>query len=696
MQLSEAQKQAVETIDGQVLIIACPGSGKTTTLIHRVRHMVEKGIDPASILVMTFSKAAAEEMGKRYHDLCMDDTVIKMPSFQTIHSFCNAVIAQEYGYTKDNIIEGNQVESILADIIKDMRSNKEHLPEIRDFYDFIHKCSSEISAFVNRDADPGSYTPSCCDSDVFKKILERFRKRKRDMDVIDYDDMLYITREIFRGDPDVLEKWRKIYQYYLIDEYQDTNILQRDIIYMLAGTDENANICVVGDDDQSIYGFRGADFTIFLDFPRQYPKCKIIHMDVNYRSLPLIVCQAKQLIECNKNRFEKDIKPFREGQAHYAGMKFDSDLHEAAALIQSVTRLHSQGIPYEEMAVLYRNNNQSDTLTTLLISQKIPFHLRQKKKSVYEEWAFADVVTLHRLANGQGTMTDFMKMMNRPMRYISADGLRDIPLTETDVTNHILRGLLNKKAESWRIQNMQKAISKYFMDLRRMRGLPIGEFIRYMRQEYGYDGYLKKYAGDRNEDPSTYTEWMELYENDIAEHNIKTMEELIAYAEKMKAAFEKANAQRDDVGITLSTMHSAKGLEWKVVHIIGANEGKVPSRQMKDADGIEEERRLFYVACTRAKEYLYISWKEKDDSKSGASRFVFEYEGRKEEARAVARKKDSSFLRLRKGSKIRHNTYGNGDVIKTDKDMATVKFYANPRLICIPLTDVGNVAVLKY
>lgn len=308
MNLSEKQMDVVNTIEGQVLVISCPGSGKTSTVINRVKNMVEKGIHAENILVVTFSKAAAEEMRDRY--LKLSGLERSNVCFATIHSFCYHVVTPFYRLRPSSILRESEGWMIVREGIKRLlEKNALEMSVISGMVEFVNSCIREISVVNNNytNMEWNTYESSTCSTHDFKLIYEHYEQEKVRMGKIDFDDMLKLCRKIFAENPDLLKQYQERFRYIIVDEYQDTNFLQRDILYMLAGPSEKANLCVVGDDDQSIYKFRGARPEIMLGFQKDFPNCKSVHMSVNYRSEPEIIQAAKKLIEHNRKRFEKDI-----------------------------------------------------------------------------------------------------------------------------------------------------------------------------------------------------------------------------------------------------------------------------------------------------------------------------------------------------------------------------------------------------
>ncbi len=610
--LSKAQKKAVETVEGQLLIISCPGSGKTSTVIRRVKHMVEIGIPGPQILVLTFSKAAAAEMEVRYRLLGTKDTSKdKRPVFSTIHSFCFTVVRQTFGYTLEDILSDTDAWMIIRKGIDEL-GLKETGTEIRDMDEFVNSCIREISVLNNNmltHINWDTYSAQTCPTEDFRKIYDLYEARKKDAGKIDFDDMLKLCLQAFETDPQVLYRWRECFRYLIVDEYQDTNYLQRDILYLLAGDSEHANICVVGDDDQSIYRFRGARPEIMLSFPDAYPDCTIIHMETNYRSEPEIIDAAKELIEHNNTRFPKDIRPAKKGKGTIETWSALNPTEEACEVVSRIEKLRGR-YALEEIAILYRNNRQGGLFARELMEKKIPFHTNEPVESPYRHWIFQDLTAYWRLSQGEGSLSDLLQVINRPCRYILFNDVRKAWSKKgLDKTHKRLVSRIRSSAEpDWRKEKLEKNVNEFFSMLDGIQGESPEAFISKMLDLNRYGKYLQEYADCRDIPVTDLTEVTDSYLDDIRRKEITTFEEWMTYANRVNAMIDSHNREKSRQGVTLSTMHRSKGLEWSLVFVTGASEKIIPGKDAEDPVLLEEERRLFYVSVTRAKEHLEISW----------------------------------------------------------------------------------------
>ena len=669
MQLSKPQEEAVKTIEGQVILISCPGSGKTSTVVRRVQYMVEQGIPSDQILVLTFSRAAANEMKSRFLKLMPEgDRRGENALFATIHSFCFNIIAHAYNLNVSNILNENEGWMIIRKGIEALKRKNILKMEIRDYADFTSNCLREISVINNNGVDWNTYKAESCPTSEFRAIYELYEEQKHSIGKIDYDDMLKMCYKLLLENEDYLFYYKRKFRYIIVDEYQDTNFLQRDILYLLAGTPEEANICVVGDDDQSIYKFRGAKPEIMLSFQNSYPSCKQIYMDTNYRSEPCIINQAKRLIEHNKTRFSKNINAFKTGAGITQELPAKTSEKEVFNIVDKLRTLHEEKkMVYEEMAVLFRNNKQASFLSLMLMKRNIPFHSNDQIQSPYNHWIFHDIVAYYKLAIGAGTGHDLVQVINKPNRFIPIQGIYKIGPDERKISQNIYYS----KIEPWKKRKAVDEVHDFFYILKRLKEEVDSpkDFLKELRIIGGYDAYLKSYSAYRNMDKTELTGILDSYLSDINENKISTMEEWMEYAKEVNTKIESINKSRNKVGVTISTMHKSKGLEWDVVFILGANEGVIPSPKVAKLGDIEEERRLFYVAATRARKELYISYTENEMGKK--SIFVTEFFGNE----VPQLKKDTGKKKnFTKGQKVIHSKYGKGTIVQIQKEKVDVKF----------------------
>lgn len=608
MDLNEMQKRAVNIIDGQVLLVACPGAGKTTVIVERTHHMIESGINPVNILVITFTNQAANQMKERYIKKYGNDPVL----FGTIHSLCFRVVSKKYGYTREDILTpSEQWEFFRNEIIQKKI-------KVEDMESFIKGILSEISVVRNKELELRSYQSSTCnDSSDFRYLYRRYEDYKDRLGKIDFDDMLITCRKVFETMPEELKFWQKQFPYIMVDEYQDTNQIQAEIFYLLAG--RNGNICIVGDDDQSIYRFRAADFKIMLDFPKKYPSCIKIPLTTNYRSEPVIIEHAAKLISHNKSRFRKDFKSFRKAEnGKVKVVPLNDTAMEASEIVKMIETYHDAGVPYSEMAILYRTNAQNQLLLGKLMKAEIPFFTTEAPKDYHNEFIFGDIMAYYRLSSGTWKKGDVQRILNRPGRYIKAEPFKDLPFDEDAFlrTCRTLPAPNNMKAMAM--------IREMFADIEGLGKIKDPKtFCKHLGYVMGYHRWIKDFAEFCRKDVDAT---MAIFDTLVEESkDFETMDEWKEYANFYASELMKTRRERRKDGVCLSTFHSAKGLEWKVVFVIDANEGICPSKQAETEEDYEEERRAFYVAVTRAKDHLHIMYtKSNNDTKNFCSRFITE------------------------------------------------------------------------
>lgn len=604
MKLNQTQTEAIRHKDGPMMVLAGPGSGKTMVITHRVKYLIETyGVQPGSILVVTFTKAAALQMRERFYGL----TGRKLPvTFGTFHAVFFSILKYAYGYTVDHIVKEEMKYQFMRDIIYRM-----HL-DFEDENGFISDLLSEISLIKNSDISVEHYYSVSCGEEDFRRIYAEYERLLRKHRLIDFDDMLIFTKELFEQRPDILAGWQRKYRYILIDEFQDINKIQYDIVRMLA--EPRKNLFLVGDDDQSIYRFRGAKPEIMLHVPQDYPGIRQVALSVNYRSDQKIVSAAQRLIGHNTHRFEKSIESDSKNDGLVKVHRADSQRTQNLFVIQSVQKHLERGGSLNDIAVLFRTNAQPRFLMELLLQYNIPFRTKDKIPNLYDSWIAKDIFTYIRLAQGSRRRSDVLAVMNRPNRYLSRDYL-----DEEEVAFDVW--ISYYKEQPWMVKRLERLES----DLLTLKHLSPYAAVNYIRKAICYDDYLKSYAEYRN---ISYEDLLETAEQlQEAAKSYKTMEEWQERIEQFKKELEQANREADQLkdAVSLATLHSAKGLEYEIVHIVDVNEGIMPYKKAVLAEDLEEERRMFYVGMTRAKKELHLHTTQKvNNHKMEPSRFLEE------------------------------------------------------------------------
>lgn len=621
MKINEAQREAIDFHKGSCMVLAGPGSGKTTVITHRARTLIEKyKVEPSSILVITFTKAAAGEMRDRFNRLtCNKNYPV---TFGTFHAVYFKILKYAYNYRAENILREESRYEIIREILEDMSLETDEGTE------FIKGILSEISMVKSEMLSLEHYFSKNCGEDAFKRIYKRYNDRLIADNVIDFDDMLLMCHELFLARPDILALWKEKYKYILIDEFQDINRVQYEVIRMLAKPDDN--LFIVGDDDQSIYSFRGARPDIMLNFPKDYKAAKQIVLDINYRSDKEIVEKAGNLISCNESRFPKKIRAATgclkitadkpqgsDSNNSVTVTEFKNHIEECLNILHIIDNHVKEGGSLRDIAVLYRTNTIPGVLEEKLMEYNVPFRMKDGAPNIYEHFIARNILSYIRIARGGRDRSDFLQIINRPNRYISRQVFDKAAVDFNDI----------KKACGSKDYVLDR-LFKLEYDLKLLKNMSPYAAISYIRHGIGYDDYLAEYADYRKIKPEELFDVLD--ELTEAAREYKTCKEWLLHIEeykrKLRSQAGKGWEQRDFV--ELSTMHGAKGLEYDTVIIMDANEGIVPHKKSVLKADIEEERRMFYVAVTRAKRRLYIfHCKERYGKELGVSRFVNELLG---------------------------------------------------------------------
>lgn len=600
---SSNQKKAIEHGAGPLMVLAGPGSGKTFVITHRIKYLIEgPGINPAHILVVTFSRAAAKEMKDRFEKLCKKSPV----TFGTFHSVFFNLLKTAYGFNSEQIASDELRYTLIKELIK--RNSIEN----EDINTLAGNLLNEIALVKQDNISIKNYYSNSISSDTFKKIYSDYESELEARGKLDFEDMLSLTYELLSERSDILKAVQNRYRYILVDEFQDINFLQYNIIKLMAG--EKQNITVVGDDDQSIYRFRGARPEIMLGFERDFRNVKKVFLDINFRSSTQIVNASTKLISFNSKRFPKSFKAKNGDGAPVSLIEFKNPFLEVNSIIKDIKDYIKSGQDINNIAVLYRTNLSPRLLIERLMRNNIPFTIRDAIPNLFDHWVAKDIISYIKLAINMGDKSDLLRISNKPNRYISRDSL-----SSSRANIETLFDYYDDKSY------MIKRIVELREHLRTIKNLKPATALRYIRNVVGYDEYIEEYC-DMNgvESDDCYSILGDL-ENSAAEYNTFNdwFVHMDEYKDELIEARKKSN--ENDKGVRLMTFHSSKGLEFDIVYIIDVNEGSVPYKKAKGVDEIEEERRMFYVAMTRARKKLFICYCVENFGKSiGKSDFVIE------------------------------------------------------------------------
>ncbi len=585
--LNTAQQKAVCHETGPMLVLAGPGSGKTTVLLCRISRLLERGLaKPQEILALTFSKAAAEEMKSRFENLNGASGV----SFGTFHSIFFRILRSRYGWNVEQIFQEEERRSILRNSIE---AEKWDIPDLEEY---ISQFFSQLSLMNSELEQPNRFTPTGMPVEEFRKLYRAYEGYKERHEKLDFDDMLTQCYQLLREDAAVREYWQRKYKFILVDEFQDVNQAQFACLQILA--EKHQNLFVVGDDDQSIYAFRGARPDFLLHFPTLYPAAKKVTLNTNYRSTERIVNLAERVIGNNEVRFVKNMKGIGEAGDKVTFFLAEDAAKEAAHIAEKIGRLLDEGVPLTEIAVIYRTNLQGGAFARELYKRGIPYDLRDNSGNVYEHWVAKDLLAYLLLAENEESDSALRRILNKPKRYIGKDLLAE---AETMPYTLLRSFFVCPSLKGWQEENLENLR----IDLNQIRKRTPYDALKYIRKVIGYDEYLEEFAAYRRTSAQVLQEIAdEIMETAKDCADVRSFrEQLERLSLQMKEQSRKKGQKRN--GVALMTMHGAKGLEFRAVFLPSLVEGIVPHE--KGMDTVAEERRLFYVAMTRASEKLCLS-----------------------------------------------------------------------------------------
>jgi hypothetical protein len=611
MECNKEQKEAIMHRDGPAMVLAGPGAGKTYVITNRVKALIDEyGVKPEQILVVTFSKAAAVEMKERFEMLTGGR---RLPvRFGTFHSVFFQILRLAYHYEVKDIATPALKYRFLEETFNETGY------EVDDKKEFLSDIEKEISRVKGEGIEIDCYFSSACSAEIFQKMYRGYQEKLQRHRCLDFDDMVVYTYQLLKEREDIRRRWQAQFRYLLIDEFQDINRLQYETVCMLAEPENN--LFIVGDDDQSIYGFRGAKPGIMLSFPKRFPDTKQIVLGVNYRCSDEIMKAAERLIGKNNERYEKHIVA-NKGKEQPVHMKKCENLpDEAEKIVAQIQMYQKEGIAYQEMAVLFRTNMQMRLLAGKLMEHGVPFTMRENLPNLFDTWMAKDIMCYLQLALGNRSREKFLKIANRPVRYLSRTAF-----TESEVSFDKLRAYYAVKNQEW----MEERIWNFEYDLKNLASLSPYAAIHFIRKGIGYDEFLKTYADERNVNAD---DWFDvLDEMQEMARDKKSIPEFLSFVENYGDTLEEIRQEqkkqqvKEEPGVSLMTMHASKGLEFPVVFVPTLNEDIVPYRKAVQEGNLEEERRMLYVAMTRAKTYLHLSFvKERFHKEAEPSPFLYE------------------------------------------------------------------------
>lgn len=582
-----------------MLVLAGPGSGKTFTITTRLLYLIrKKDVPPENILVITFTKDAALSMQQRFQKACGDITY--PVNFGTFHSVFYQILKQS-GYQKaDHILTGSEKKNFIFPILTQLYKEKASTDLLTS--ETALQFLSAISYYKNT-GEP-KQARALLDANqrpFFEAVFAAYEERRKKAFLLDFDDMLFECYHLLKEDGQILSKWQKQFSYILIDEFQDINQRQYDIVKLLA-LPEN-NLFVVGDDDQSIYGFRGSKPELMKDFLHNYPDCKQVLLDLNYRSAPQIVEASLKVIRQNQNRFPKELRAVNTiiNESSRVTLCYFQEREEQYLAIARQLKKEAEAGTLEQCAVLFRTNSLLQSFALVLKKLGIPYVMKEKGTCIYDHFIAKDVRDYLLLSHGDRSRKRFLCVMNKPSRYISREALE-----EEQVDFEKVRSFYRSFAPMERQRLVLPKLLKLEEQLKHLSLLPPYLGLQYIRKGIGYEEYLYKKAGAN---PEKFQEWMEFLDflGSEAKH-FTTCEKWFTYQELFRQELTKGpQKEKKPPGVCLMTAHASKGLEFEKVWIPDVNEGVYPHGRMPDEKTVEEECRMLYVAMTRAKEALTLT-----------------------------------------------------------------------------------------
>ena len=601
--LNKEQKEAVVSTEGPLLVIAGAGSGKTRVLTHRIAYLIqEKYVNPYSILAITFTNKAANEMKERISKM-LGETMARDMWVGTFHSMCVRILRREIerlGYSKNFLIYDTQdSKSVVKDCLKELNVDSKDFPE-KYILSIIGNAKMDLEDpedFEKKQKKDYRMTIVC---NVYKKYQQKLKKDN----ALDFDDIINLTIELFKKYPEVLEHYQNKFKYVMVDEYQDTNKAQDMLVSMLV--EKTKNICVVGDDQQSIYKFRGAKIDNILRFDKRFPNTKVVKLEQNYRSTKSILKIANEVIKNNEGNVEKNLwtenDEGKKPQVNFAANEYD----EANYVVAEIKKdRREEYYKYSDFAILYRTNAQSRVFEEVLVREAIPYKVIGGQK-FYDRKEIKDIIAYLRLISNTKDNVSLKRIINEPKRGIGAASLDAVEKAANE--NNLSMFDIIQDVDKYIQTRANKSLKEFAELINKFRGMEeeLSALTEIVLKE---SGYLQALEIEKSEDSKSRIENLGEFINVVSDfENENADKSLEAFLENLSLTTDLDNSDDNDDKVLLMTLHTAKGLEFPVVFLVGMEEGLFPSKQsLMEEDGLEEERRLCYVGITRAKDIIYLT-----------------------------------------------------------------------------------------
>ena len=645
--LDKYQQNAVETSDRNALIVAAPGSGKTTVIINRVNHLVNKlNVPNKNIIIITFTKAAAVNMKKRYETSFNAEC---SPFFGTFHGLFYKMLLRS-GKEID-IIDSGVVHKIVSGIL-----NK-YFDEVND--DKVKETINNISLFKTSRQSLSEFKPSIS-REIFEESYNTYEHYKEENNKWDFDDLAIKTLEMLQNNRNLLEGYKRLFKYILVDEFQDCDEMQIDFLKLI-NEDSDNSLFAVGDEDQCIYSFRGSKPEYMVSFDRMFENGKKHYLSINYRSRKNIVEKSKEVIKFNKDRNNKEIKWNKENDGTIKWFNSYNEKNQGEAIADLIEENKKMNIPYEDNAVLYRTNIESMSIIDVLTKRKIPFTLIDREYNFFEHFICKDIIAYLKLAVNQFDRESFLQIINKPFRYVSKANLGYVRTYSKEESPF---DILIEKQDTPTFQ--KKKLDELKKDINYLNKISLSSAISYIIMDLGYIDHLRDYSKRINQSFEDLEDIIEEFK--LAAEGYKTIFEFLEHIKEVKESIDESKKKKDRKGVILSTVHGVKGMEFKNVYIINACEDTMPHSSSKE-NNLEEERRLFYVGITRAIDNLYLfSPRNRKGQFKDISRFIVE---------GGFNKLPPDTYGYKVGSELIHKTYGKGEILELDGDRAKIRFGDN-------------------
>jgi len=710
-ELNDKQREAVLATEGPLLIVAGAGSGKTRVLIYRMIHLVQgRGISPSRILGVTFTNRAAEEMKSRIRKSLGE--IAARIWIATFHSTCAQILRQEIhhlGYSRSFVIyDEDDSLSLIKRVVKDKGLDEKMYPAkwLRSRIEWIKRDLVELGEQFNHQYGQAA--------EGIKQVYQEYQTRLKIYNALDFNDLLLLTVNLFEREPGVLEKFQDRFRYIMVDEYQDTNYIQYLLVRLLAK--KYGNVCVVGDEDQSIYMWRGANIENILNFESDFPNAKVIKMEQNYRSTKRIIETASVLISHNQKRLAKTLWTDNPEGEQIRLVECLDDRQEAERAVETMLRLKSEGYKYRDFSVFYRVNAQSRPVEDALRGREIPYQVFGGLK-FYDRKEVKDLLAYLRLLINPDDTVALLRVINTPARGIGQSTIEQLNRLAETRGESMFKAVPDAAGSSQFPERARKALRNFHELISQTRKFwkdenLLSELVEFTMDKSGYEQELLSEATVESE---ARLENLEELVTAVAEYESNVPEPSLEGFLERTALFNDIDRFSEQGLVSLMTLHTAKGLEFPVVMVLGLEEGLLPhvrSLAEGEEDALEEERRLFYVGMTRAKQRLYLYYARRRmlrgiPAVSSPSRFIEELPaenikaehvlgrepGREPQPRKTGGKAGRGFepdysgqevwdseqeISWRPGMKVRHDTFGEGEIERIegseDKIKLVVKF----------------------